>query len=163
MKKRIAGFENYSISTDGIVVNEKRGKQVKPNIVKGYYRLQLSKDNKTTNKQVHRLVAEAFIPNPDNLPCVNHKDENKLNNCVDNLEWCTQEYNNSYGTKGQRISKTKSIEVEQYSLDGELIKVWPSAKDAQLHYGKTNKGNISACCNGNRHTAYGFIWKYKSL
>lgn len=163
MKKLIKDFENYSISSDGIVVNEKRGKKLKPSIVKGYYRLTLSKNNKKYNRQVHRLVAEAFIPNPYNLPCVNHKDENPLNNCVDNLEWCTSEYNINYGTARKRMSKTKSIPIEQYTIDGKFVRNWKSAKEAQQHYGKSNKGNISSCCAGIRKTAYGFVWKYKSL
>lgn len=120
-----------------------------------YYKVILCKDGKTYNKWVHRLVAQAFIPNPDNLPEVNHKDENGLNNRVDNLEWCTRTYNNNYGTRIQRVSKP----VYQYTLDGKLAKIWPSVMEIvrQLGY---SQGTISMCCRGKRPTAYGYVWKY---
>lgn len=73
-----------------------------------YYQITLSKNNIRIQYRVHRLVAEAFIPNPDNLPLINHKDENPLNNKVENLEWCDAKYNNNYGTGNKRRSKTKT-------------------------------------------------------
>ena len=108
--------------------------------------------------KVHRLVAETFIPNPDNLPCVNHKDEDKTNNSVDNLEWCTYQYNNSYNDKGKRISATKSIPVYQFDLNGNLIKEWKSMKEAGKSLG-IDEANISAACSGKLKTYKGFIWK----
>ena len=107
---------------------------------------------------VHRLVAQAFIPNPDNLPCVNHKDEDKTNNSVDNLEWCTYQYNNSYNDKGRRISATKSKPVYQFDLNGNLIKEWKSMAEAGKSLG-IDAGNISAACSGKLKTYKGFIWK----
>lgn len=77
----------------------------------GYVAYTLWLDGYAIRKTCHRLVAEAFIPNPDNLPCVNHKDENPLNNNVDNLEWCTIEYNNNYGTRNEKLKKTSGIKV----------------------------------------------------
>lgn len=74
---------------------------------KGYVMVTLKKDGKTSRYRIHRLVAKAFIPNADNLPQVNHKDENKENNCVENLEWCTNDYNNNYGTRISRISEKR--------------------------------------------------------
>lgn len=73
----------------------------------GYESVKLCKDNKYSEALIHRLVAQAFIPNPNNLPCVNHKDENPLNNCVDNLEWCTQKYNCNFGNRNSKISKSR--------------------------------------------------------
>lgn len=104
--KQIENFPNYSISNTGIVMNTKKNKQMTIYTRKGYSIVKLSINNKAKEMKVHRLVANAFIPNPNNFPCVNHKDENKSNNNIDNLEWCTYEYNNSYGTRIERQSKS---------------------------------------------------------
>ena len=109
---------------------------------------------------VHRLVAEAFLPNPNNLPQVNHKDENKLNNCVSNLEWCTNLYNHNYGTINERISQSQSKPVLQYDLNGNLIKEWKSINECGRN--GFHQGDICKCCNGKRKTAKGFIWVYKN-
>ena len=90
---------NYEVSNLGRVRN-KKGLLLKPQKTeKGYLRVDLSKDGKTKHYKVHRLVASAFIPNKNNLPQINHKDENKQNNRVDNLEWCDNWYNSHYGSK----------------------------------------------------------------
>ena len=117
--KEIIGYEGlYWISNLGNV--KSKHKILKPVINKdGYYCVSLSKKGKLKTYTLHRLIALHFIENPDNLPQVNHKDENKLNNNADNLEWCTKAYNNSYGTKAKRQSETR----KKLFREGKL-KVW---------------------------------------
>lgn len=127
----------------------------------GYYVIGLSKGDKRKYFSVHRLVAMAFIHNPDNLRCVNHKDENKMNNHLDNLEWCSSSYNNQYGSRLERVSKAIGRKVVQLDEHGNVIGVFNSIKEA---YRKTgiNSSSINAVCSGfrNRHTAGGYKWKY---
>lgn len=106
---------------------------------------------------VHRLVGECFIPNPNNLPQINHKDENGFNNCVDNLEWCDALYNNNYGTRKARIAKKFARPVKQYSLEGEFIKEYPSAKEASRQL-RTSSGRICECANGKIPNCRGSVW-----
>lgn len=123
----------------------------------GYLTCVLYKNGKTENKNLHRLVAQAFILNPDNLPQVNHKDENPSNNHVENLEWCTQAYNNCYGTRLKKLS----MSVLQIDINtGRVISDYPSTMEAERQLNISNS-NISACCNGKRKTAGGFKWCYK--
>lgn len=171
----------------------RKGKILPKHLVKGYYYVNI--DRKLV--RLHRLVAMAFIPNPNNLPQINHIDENKLNNCADNLEWCDSKYNCNYGERNKKISertitekekqrisklhkgKKKSEEhkrkisetkkgklyyersksVGQYTLDDVLIKLWESAKQAEIECG-FNAHNIHQCCNGDKKTHKGFKWKY---
>ena len=104
--KIIEDYPNYSVSNTGIIINTKKNKMMSIYIRKGYCHVKLSTHNKAAQKKVHRLVAEAFIPNPNNYDCINHKDENPLNNNVENLEWCNHSYNNTYGTRIERQSKS---------------------------------------------------------
>lgn len=144
---------------NGVLTKRKiEGTNIKPYLHKtGYYIVKLSKNGKRKNIKIHRLVAEAFIDNPNKLKCINHKDENKLNNYVENLEWCSYKYNNNYGTKKERISQSMFKKVCQYTVDGKFIKIWDSIKEAQKYY-KT--GNISAVCKNKRKTTAGYVWKY---
>lgn len=115
----------------------------------------------------HVLVARTFIPNPDNLPFINHKDENPRNNRVENLEWCTQKYNCNYGTHNARMAKTISEtayqrkKVVQLSLDGDFISEFVSITKASLSLG-ASQSSISRCCRGLNETALGFRWMYLS-
>ena len=167
--KDIKGYEGiYQVSDKGRIKNVRTGRILKthPN-KKGYLMIRISDGKERKGYGVHRLVAEAFIPNPDNLPQVNHKDENKLNNNVDNLEWCTLQYNVNYGTARQRMSKTnvnnpkKCKPIAQYTLDyqSELIKVWPSGAEIErkLNFFATN---VMKCCKGEIKQAYGYQWAY---
>lgn len=158
----------------------------------GYCYITLYKNKKPHTYLVHRLVAQAFIPNPNNYPVVNHKDENPSNNCADNLEWCTQEYNINYGNgnnkrslshKGKQLTKThieniskakkgkmigsknpNSIPVAQYNKNCEFITVYESARIAEkeLHLPNNSRTHILECAKGKLKAAYGFIWKLAS-
>lgn len=125
----------------------------------GYLKVCLSIKHKHKSKFVHRLVAEAFIENPDNLPVINHKDENPSNNNVSNLEWCTVGYNNTYGTRIERVFKNQKKQVYQYNVNGELVGLYESIKDAALNTG-CNKSNISNCCNGKLKMHKGYMWSF---
>ena len=111
--------------------------------------------NKT--EYVHRLIALTFIPNKEGFPCVNHIDENKQNNSVDNLEWCTAKKNNNHSTRGARISKSLCKKVCQYDMQGNIVRVWDSVKDATEQLGIRN---ISQACRGLRNKAGGYMWRY---
>lgn len=124
----------------------------------GYYNVELNVNGVAKKILVHRLVALAFIPNINNLPCINHKDENPLNNIMENLEWCTIEYNLKYGTRQERISKNRKRKVLQYSSEGEYIAEYDGAIDAENATG-IKRQNISKVILGKRHTAGGYIWK----
>lgn len=166
--KDIEGYEGlYEISNLGNVkslVNHNgvsREKILNPTIVKGYKKVNLYKNKTSKIYAVHRLVAQAFLPNPHKLPCINHKDENKQNNVVINLEWCTNKYNTNYGTCIERRAKSKSKKVYQYSKDGVLISVWESTKECQRN--GYDQGNVASCCIGKRKSHRGYIWSYTPL
>lgn len=162
--KEIKGYEGlYQVSNYGRVKslywnNERIMKTAKGK--DGYLLVQLWKNKKGKMYSVHRLVAQAFIPNPDNLPIINHKDEKPSNNHVENLEWCDYIYNNNYGTTKQRRADKQSKTVYQYNLKGEFVAEYPSTMEIQRQLG-FNNGGIVACCNGKIKTAYGYKWTYK--
>lgn len=120
----------------------------------GYLAVHLTNCRKTKDFYVHRLVALAFLENPDNLPEVNHIDENKYNNCLDNLEWCSPKYNSNYGNHKSSICKP----VVMFTYEGKYIDEFISATDGER---TTGIKGVAAVCSGNRKTAGGYIWRYK--
>ena len=161
--KDIKDYEgHYQVSNLSRVKSIKFGKEriLKPVTDRhGYLIVGLWKNNKQKTYKVHRLVAEAFLPNPDNLPQVNHKDENPLNNNVNNLEWCNSKYNNTYGTRIERISKRRSKTVLQYDLEGNFIREWEST--AECGRNGFNQAHVAACCQGKLKKHKDSIWRYK--
>ena len=155
----------YLISNYGRVYSKhKKGYLAQTTNNNGYLKVSLWKDNKGKNEYVHRLVALAFIPNPEGFPQVNHMDEDKQNNYVENLEWCDNSYNNTYGTKRQRQGETllnngkTSYRVNQYDLDGNFIATYRSMREAERinHLGN---GAISACLRKGYKQWGGYRWE----
>lgn len=140
------------------IEKEKILKQHK-NIKSGYMYVYLSNNGKNKGFRIHRLVAETFIPNPNDLPQINHKDENKENNNVDNLEWCTAKYNCNYGSFIEKNKKAKYKKIIQYDLKCNYINTWNSVKEASIKLNILNT-SISKCLKEKRNKAGGYIWKY---
>lgn len=129
----------------------------------GYMRVCLCKNNKQRNGLVHRMVAQAFLENPLELPQINHINENKSDNRVENLEWCDCLHNNNHGTRNERISKskrnTKCKKVIQMDLQGNFIREWVSLNEIMRVLG-FNAAFVARCCHGVKPTAYGYRWQY---
>ena len=142
----------------GIVLQKEKIKKQQKNY--GYCNVILCKNSKIKYYKVHRLVAQAFIPNPYNKPFINHKNEIREDNRVENLEWCDSTYNNNYGSRNKKIALTNSKEVFQYDLDGNFIKQWKSVMEVERTL-KIPNSNICKCCKGLRNKAGGYIWKYE--
>lgn len=195
--KPIEGYEGlYEVSNLGRVksLNYNRTKQEKilkqGKMKNGYLYVILCKEGKMKIFYIHRLVATTFIENPNNFRFVNHKDENKTNNLVSNLEWCTHQYNIKYGTCIQRrvsntdykaivekrkidykarttkidykaIAEKQSKKVYQYTKDGELVKVWESTRECGRN--GYNQSNVAACCRGELKHYKNYIWSYYPL
>ena len=158
--KDIKGYEGlYQISSFGRVKKTRNKEKIMKGRIrgKGYLAVTLlDKHGEQKDFYIHRLVAEAFIPNLDNLPQVNHKSEIKTDNNVENLEWCDAQYNNNYGTR------TKRTKIYQYSMDGRLVKVWNSLLEIYDELG-IFRSCIYKCCHGVYKQSHGFIWSYKKL
>lgn len=168
--KQIDDLPRYSVTEDGQIWDNKKEHFVPQHIrnkKKGYLGVSLSDNGKYVQRSVHRLVAQAFIPNPNGLPMVNHKDEDPSNNRKSNLEWCDAQYNNTYGTRLQKSSTSQrnrpdcSKPVNQYDKDGNLIAQFPSAIEVERQT-KIRNSQICAVCNHkpSHHTAGGYLWRW---
>lgn len=190
--KDVAGYDNYyQVSSCGRIKSVERYVQdrfgmkapyrIPEKILKpkrsqtGYLFVHLSKNGHAHPQRIHRMVAEAFIPNPDRLPTVNHNNEDKTDNRVENLEWCTQAYNNEYGTRTQRsqMSQKQRRPVTMYTKDGQPLRTFPTLIEAARYIVseledqhvsmKTVDNNIRAVCHhrSHRHLAYGYRWEFE--
>lgn len=177
--KDVKGYEGiYQVSNLGSVVSLNRydkygrlkiGKIISTKINnRGYVQVHLHKNGKTQMALLHRLVAEVFIDNSKQLSQVNHKDENKQNNCVDNLEWCTNIYNRRYGNGINKMSsnrnyknivENKNKKILQFDLNKRFIRTWKYATEIKKEL-NINDTSVCLCCNGKQKTAGGFIWEY---
>lgn len=169
----VKGFEGlYEVSNLGRVKSLKYGKILKPGMTKdGYLFVILCRNGKMKYFKVHRLVATAFIPNPMDLPEVNHKDENKINNVVSNIEWCSRRYNVNYGSRNERAAsarrndpaRSKAVEASRYSDFRTIELRFASTMEAKRN--GYDRGGVSACCRGcystHRGNFYkGLFWRY---
>lgn len=178
--KDVVGYEGlYKVSNYGGIVNSKTQKPMKAELCKGYQRVNLYSKGKYKHHLAHQLVALAFIKNEHDYKCINHKDENKVNNYFDNLEWCDHNYNANYGTRNQRISNSKKgkkrkpftdsakiniatahyKKVKQFDLKNNLIKTYNSIKEAST-INSIDNSSITKVCKGKKKTSGGFIWQY---
>ena len=155
---KIKGFESYEISSFGNLKSLHFGsgilRKTKPS-KQGYFRYVLCKNGKQFSFLAHRLVAEAFIKNPENKPCVNHKDEDKSNNNVENLEWVTHEENCNFGSRGNRIAKGLFKKVCKIDESGKVIQNYKSIEEASKK-NEVSASLISMICNGKRKGNFKF-------
>ena len=183
----IDGYEGYQVSNycriksltrtktcKGNGIWKVEEKIMKPHLQCGYLRVGLCKNGVHKQFFVHVLGMNAFMPNINNLPEINHKDENKTNNFIwvnedgtvdpdkSNLEYCDKNYNANYGTRNTRIKKAQGVEVNRFSKDGVYIDYFESAAEAERVLKIPNQ-NINKCCQGKRKTAGGYIWRYKEV
>jgi hypothetical protein len=156
MIKEIKGYNGYFVSNDGVVISKRFNRPLKQYQNKdGYMMCALQKDGKSKQVRVHRLVADAFIPNPDKLPQVNHKDGNKTNNYIDNLEWVDNSRNIMHRYYNLGLGTMRKVKCVETGV------VYTSQREAERLTG-INSANISSCCTHRPkyHTAGGFHWEF---
>ena len=157
MWKDVENFDNYEVNENGEVRHKKKQTILKHSIDRGYHKVLLRKGSVSLKTGVHRLVAKAFLPNPNNYKEVNHIDENKENNCVANLEWCDRKQNISHSIKSQKFKVTP---VAQYDNENNLIKIYSSCSEAEKETG-IPKTHICKCVlkRYGFKSAGGYIWR----
>lgn len=162
----------YLVSDTGAVFSVASNKTLKPiNRGNGYYYVEITFENGVKKEFIHRLVAQAFLPNPHNYPIINHKDENPANNRVENLEWCDYKYNTNYGTCIDRMTENreyhsgkdnpKSKRVYMFDFDGNLVREFESCNIAANELGLSRK-SISKAASGNLKQYNGYVWSYEN-
>lgn len=157
----VRSLNRVTYNKNGTKVNRvgKIKKQTIDNL--GYFHVRLSKDSQTKTFRIHQLVAQAFIDNPNNYRCINHIDEDKTNNSIENLEWCSSKYNLEYSGNTKKACNSNKKQVLQYDLKGNLIKEWESLKSIELEL-KYSHSAVGQCCRGNTKSSHGYVWKYKN-
>lgn len=165
--KDVPGYEGlYKVSNLGNVLSLNYRRTRKAKLLKllkranGYCYVELSKNGVTRKINVHCLVAKVFVPNPNNYPIINHKDENPSNNCFDNLEWCSYSYNTNYGTANEKRSQKQSKRVACYTKNGELIKIYNSIIETTKDGFKDSAVSASCKQRYGRKYHHGYIFKY---
>lgn len=164
-KKKVNLFgSEYYVYKNGDIKNAKSKRKLKPYLSSGNYLYIIVATNKGKRKhhiRVHRLVAKAFIPNPNNYKCVNHIDGNKLNNNVDNLEWCdySQNIKHAYNNGLMKSGGKTKTKVNQYDLNGKFIKTWNSMSEIEKEFNVSHSA-IRFCCLNKIKTCKGYIWRY---
>lgn len=159
--KDINNYEgHYKVSNLGRIKSIKRNKEKIMSIqtTGSYNHIILRKNNKSKNFSIQKLVAQAFVPNPNNYKEINHKDENTRNNYANNLEWCNHSYNINYGNRTKKVKDKLSTMINQYDLNGNYVKTWNCMNDAIRFY--NNNRHICDVCKGKRYTASGYKWSY---
>ena len=171
--KDIQGYEGYyqvsnigrvrSCDREAVFKNGRhrfyKGQFIRPTKTNsGYWQIRMKVNGHTKHEYAHRLVAKAFVPNPDKLPEVNHKDENRLNNRADNLEWVDHVTNLNYGNRAKKFAISRGKEVGQFTKDGKLLRTYYSTREAGRH--GYNQVSVSRCATGKAKTHKGYTWKY---
>ncbi len=152
--EKIKDYDNYEVSDLGRIRSKKYGILTPIKKDNGYLQINLCRNGIYKTFILHRLVALAFIPNPNNYPEINHKDEDKTNNCVDNLEWCTKSYNMTYNN----LPKRRCKKVKKYSIDGYFLCGYDSLREAS-EIENLPESSISRSCNLMKPYK-NHIWKY---
>lgn len=163
--KEVPGYDGHYLASNlGRIKSLYSNSIMKPYLMPNGYlhiRLTITGTHKCKDDYVHRIIAKTFLENPNNYKEVNHINEDKTDNSVSNLEWCSRSYNNNYGTIRKKMSISKGLPVVQLDLDGNFIAFWSSATSYAKSHGCTPKG-IFRCCQGMQEKSHKYKWMYLS-